>query len=97
MEQIYEIEEHTTASGGSWSILSAGSVVGELLYRRSSKGDLDVYRTWTDPQLRGQGMARRLLDRAVEKAREEKVGIIPTCSYVDVTMANDPNLRALMK
>ena len=40
--------------------------------------------TWVDNSLRGQGIARQLLDTLVDFAREKKLKIVPTCSYVDV-------------
>ncbi len=38
--------------------------------------------TYVDPSLRGQQVARKLLDRLVEHARENQLKIRPTCSYV---------------
>ena len=40
--------------------------------------------TWVDNSLRGQGVARQLLDALVAFAREKQLKIVPTCSYVDV-------------
>lgn len=45
-----------------------------------------------DDSLRGQGVARQLLDILVEFAREKQLKIIPTCSYVDVMFKRDQSL-----
>jgi len=39
--------------------------------------------------LRGQGIARQLLDTLVEFAREKQLKIVPTCSYVEVMFRRD--------
>lgn len=96
MDQIYEVHERPLTHGGSWVVVSGDRVVGELLWRRADGGDMDIYRTWTEPQLRGKGLARKLLERAVDRAQDESVRIIPTCSYVGDTMARDPKMKPLM-
>ncbi|MGE8564752.1 MAG: GNAT family N-acetyltransferase, partial [Acinetobacter bohemicus] len=44
---------------------------------------------WVDDSLRGQGVARQLLDVLVEFAREKNLKILPTCSYVEVMFRRD--------
>lgn len=41
-----------------------------------------VEHTFVDPSLRGQGIAKNLLDRTAEYARENQYRIEPVCSYV---------------
>ena len=38
--------------------------------------------TFVSPDLRGQGVAKKLLDRAAEYARENELKMEPVCSYV---------------
>ena len=38
--------------------------------------------TFVDPSLRGQGIAKRLLDKLADFARENDLKIRPLCSYV---------------
>ena len=42
--------------------------------------------TYVSETLRGKGIAQKLLDRAVEYARQEKKKIVPQCSYVQKAM-----------
>ncbi len=48
------------------------------------KDDTTIYAnsTYVDPSLRGQNIAKQLLDRLADFAREENLKIEPTCSYV---------------
>lgn len=41
-----------------------------------------VEHTFVSPELRGKGVAKKLLDRAADYAREQNYKIEPICSYV---------------
>ncbi|HJF34060.1 MAG TPA: N-acetyltransferase [Sporosarcina psychrophila] len=38
--------------------------------------------TFVSPELRGQGIAKKILDRAADYAREQELKMEPVCSYV---------------
>ena len=46
------------------------------------KETLDLYSTYTPPQLRGQGLAEKVVLAAFEYAKEKNLKVIPSCSYV---------------
>ncbi len=43
--------------------------------------NLVVDHTFTDPSLRGQGIARKLVERVAEHARENGFKLLATCPY----------------
>lgn len=43
---------------------------------------MDMNHTYVSEKLRGQGVAKKLLDRAAEYARENNYKMNPICSYV---------------
>ena len=45
---------------------------------------LDLYHTFTDPSLRGKGLAAQVVRAAFEFAKENNLKVIPTCSYVRI-------------
>lgn len=46
-------------------------------------GDVMVMdHTFVSPDLRGQGVAKKILDRAASYAREQELKMEPVCSYV---------------
>ncbi|MCO4097500.1 GNAT family N-acetyltransferase [Macrococcoides canis] len=53
--------------------------------------------TYTDPKLRGQGVAKQLVERAVDYARENNLKVVPLCSYARVVMERDPEMQSLIK
>ena len=43
---------------------------------------IDLYHTFTDPALRGKGLAAHVVRAAFEFAKKNNLKVIPTCSYV---------------
>ncbi|WJP97484.1 GNAT family N-acetyltransferase [Macrococcus bovicus] len=56
-----------------------------------------INHTFVDPSLRGQGIARQLLDRVIDYARENNLKIVPLCSYAVTAMHNDPSVQDVLK
>ena len=63
---------------------ASGKRMAEISYIWRDDSTIDANHTWVDDSLQGQGVARQLLDTLVEFAREKKLKIVPTCSYVEV-------------
>lgn len=58
-----------------------GAPAGEIEYDVRD-GAMHATHTWVDPELRGHGVAGKLLHALVEKARADKMKIVPVCSFV---------------
>ena len=58
--------------------------VGEayVSYRMEDDETIDFHETFTSPNLRGKGMAAKVVEAALEYAREENLEVVPTCPYV---------------
>ncbi|PIC77037.1 GNAT family N-acetyltransferase [Sporosarcina sp. P19] len=59
----------------------AGDVKAEIEWSEES-GVMTMTHTYTDDSLRGQGVAKKLLDQAAENAREKGLKMKAVCSYV---------------
>lgn len=46
------------------------------------KETIELYSTYTPPQLRGQGLAEKVVRFALEYAKEKNLKVIPSCWYV---------------
>lgn len=58
-----------------------GKVLAEITW--TILGDVMVMdHTFVSPELRGQGVAKKILDRAADYAREQELKMEPVCSYV---------------
>jgi uncharacterized protein len=78
---------------GAFVLERDGRRVAEMTYRRVGDSHVVVDHTFVDPSLRGQGVARQLLDAAVAWARQTDTKLSATCSYVVVQFARDDSLR----
>lgn len=70
--------------------------LAEILWRNKSNDRIDVYRTFSDPSLRGQGIAHGLVDRVAAYARAHNVRIIPTCWYAKKVLEETPDYHDLI-
>ena len=52
-----------------------------------------INHTGVNPDLRGQGLAEKLVLEAVDYARKNKLKIIPFCSYVSVYVGKHPEVQ----
>jgi uncharacterized protein len=60
-------------------------------------GRMVITHTFVPPELRGHGLAEKLVRAALEFARAEGLKVIPQCSYVDTYLRRHPedsDLRA---
>lgn len=58
-----------------------GQKLGEITWKQVD-GIMHMNHTYVSDQLRGQGVAKRLLDTAAHYARENNLKMYPICSYV---------------
>lgn len=52
--------------------------------------------TYTPPQHRGMGVAKLLVDKALEIARERGLKVVPICSYSIHYFIKNPSLRYML-
>ena len=68
-----------------------------IQYRLLDDGHtLDLYRTYTPPPLRGNGLASQLTEHALRYARKHDHTIVPSCPFVATFIARHPEYRDLI-
>lgn len=60
-----------------------------IRFRTVADGQIQVVSTFTDPSLRGQGIARKLAEKVADYARENNLKVSATCSYAQKVLAED--------
>ncbi len=53
----------------------------EITFKHTEPQVILINHTFVSPELRGQGIAGKLLQKVVDKARNENLTIVPLCSY----------------
>ncbi|MCA4776376.1 N-acetyltransferase [Empedobacter stercoris] len=66
--------------------------VGELTFMLKEE-QMIVNHTGVNPELRGKGLAEKLVLEAVKYARKNQLKIIPFCSYVSVYIGKHPEVQ----
>ncbi|MCL6494319.1 MAG: N-acetyltransferase [Ignavibacterium sp.] len=74
-------------------------VEGQKVYTAYSLDNnvMDIYTTYTPPNLRGRGLAEKVVRAALEFAKENKYKVIPSCSYVSVFIQRHNEYADLIK
>ena len=52
--------------------------------------------TFVPPELRGRGIAEKLVRAALEHARSERLRVVPACSYVEAFIRRHEEFRPLV-
>ena len=65
-----------------------GERCGFLEFTRPDVGVLRIEYVEVDPSLRGTGLGRQLVDKAVAFAKEAELKVVPICSYARAVLLN---------
>jgi len=68
-----------------------------LQYLKIDLTTLDYYKTYVPYELRGKGIAGKIVESALNYARENNLKIVPTCSYVETFIERHPVYNDLVK
>ncbi len=60
------------------------------------EGEMTMTHTYTPPEIRGRGIAEKLVRAALEHAREQRWRVVPACSYVDRFIQRHPEFQSLV-
>jgi predicted GNAT family acetyltransferase len=100
MDQQTPADGHITRNEagprGGFIYTRDGRRLAEMTYSRSSDSLIIIDHTEVDDSLKGQGIARRLLDALVAWARETGTKVMATCPYARAQFAKDPSIRDVL-
>jgi predicted GNAT family acetyltransferase len=70
---------------------------GFLEFTRPEVGLMRIEYVEVSPALRGTGLGRQLVEKAVDFAKDAKLRVVPICSYARAVITRDPILSASLK
>lgn len=62
-------------------LLYGSTLVGKIEFPYDEEGNMVITHTFVSPDYRGQGIAGKLMERAIEIGRQRNRRVIPVCSY----------------
>ena len=68
----------------------------QLVYTYTDKDIVDIHTTFVHETHRGQGVAKRLVESAIDFAKDNKLKITPSCSYVKNYFDKNKELKDLV-
>jgi uncharacterized protein len=84
---------HNTAAHRFEAEVDGGLSVADYTLR---DGQMIMTHTYTPPELRGRGIAEKLVRAALDYARSEKLRVVPACSYVDIFIQRHAEYQSLV-
>lgn len=90
------IQHREDGHRGSFFIERDGERLAEMTYSRANAGLVIIDHTEVSKELAGQGMGRKLLDAAVQWARQAHTKVVATCPFANAQFAKDPSLRDVL-
>jgi len=74
-----------------------GERLGFLEFTRPEVGVMRIEYVEVSPELRGTGLGRELVQKAVAFANDSKLRVVPICSYARAVIQRDPVMSAALK
>jgi len=91
------IEREELNGNNEFVLRVEGQRLGFLEYTRPDVGVMRIEYVEVSPELRGTGLGRQLVEKAVAFATESKQRVVPICSYARAVIQRDPALSAALK
>jgi uncharacterized protein len=88
------VVRHNAAESRFEAEVDGGMSVADYVLRN---GEMVMTHTYTPPELRGRGIAEKMVRAALDYARAEKLRVVPACSYVDIYIQRHPEYRSLVE
>ncbi|MEZ4722406.1 MAG: GNAT family N-acetyltransferase [Flavobacteriales bacterium] len=90
--------QHTEESSkGLFEMMDGLTVVGRMTYSRMDAHNIIVDHTVVDPQFKGLGLGRKLVDHLVEWARLNEQKVLPLCTFAKKTFMENPEIQDVLR
>ena len=74
-----------------------GERLGFLEFTRPEVGVMRIEYVEVSPELRGTGLGRQLVAKAIDFAKDAKLRVVPICGYARAVIARDPAMAVTMQ
>jgi uncharacterized protein len=91
-----DIEHLNSPTKGAFFIFESDQRLAEMVYTWAGDDKFIIEHTMVSDELKGQGIGRQLLDRAVAFAREKNLKIMPLCPFAKSVFDKDSSIRDVL-
>jgi uncharacterized protein len=95
--QAVTIEREELNGAHEFVLRIDGQRLGFLEYTRPDVGVMRIEYVEVSPELRGTGLGRQLVEKAVAFAKDANLRVVPICSYARAVIHRDPAMSAALK
>ena len=74
-----------------------GHKIGLMTYRRDAEDLITILHTEVNPDTQEKGVAKKILNTVVDKAREDGFKIIPICPFAKAQFEKTPEIQDVLK
>jgi uncharacterized protein len=74
-----------------------GERLGFLEFTRPDVGVMRIEYVEVSPELRGTGLGRQLVAKAIEFAKDAKLRVVPICGYARAVITRDPAMAETLR
>lgn len=91
-----QIIQKETDHKGSFDIVENNETLGTMTYTWAGNDRIIIDHTEVSEKLKGQGAGKKMLEQAVNFAREKKISIIPLCPFARATFQKTPEWKDVL-
>lgn len=91
-----EIKNTESETKGSYYVEQDGKKVAEMTYSKAGTDRIIIDHTEVDETMKGTGLGKQMVERAVSDAREKKISIIPLCVFAKSVFERNEELRDVL-
>ena len=74
-----------------------GERLGFLEFTRPDVGVMRIEYVEVSPELRGTGLGRQLVAKAIDFAKDAQLRVVPICSYARAVITRDPAMAVTLR
>lgn len=92
-----DIQHSNGDSKGRFYIENNDEVQAEITYSKAGTSQIIIDHTEVSDALRGQGVGKKLVERAVKYARNNDLKVMPLCAFAKKVIERDESLQDVLK
>lgn len=91
-----EIQHEESDTKGSYFVEVESKKVGEMTYSKAGSDRIIIDHTEVDDSMRGTGLGKKIVERAVSDARKKEISIVPLCPFARSVFEKNEALRDVL-